>query len=121
MLNKANDIVGQILLVVFFVVMGAVPLTVLVLGIINSIRAVSRRGTIILQVLASMAVWFVLTYAIVMITMVVVFSLPYPLSDADNFKTTAVVILENVVYVAVGAALIYWTWRQAKLSAKIGR
>jgi hypothetical protein len=121
LLNKANDIVGQILLVVFFVIMGAVPLSVLILGILNLIRAVSRKGTIILQVLAAMAVWLVLTYAIVMIFIVVVFSFQYPLSDVDNLKTTAIVILGTVVYAVVGAALVYWTKRQAKLSTAIGR
>jgi hypothetical protein len=121
LLNKANDIVGQILLVVFFIVMAGVPLSVLVLGIINSIRAASRRGTIILQVLASMAVWFFLTYAIVMIFIVSVYSFKYPLSDADNLKTTAIVIFGTLIYAIVGAALIYWTRRQAKLSARIGR
>lgn len=113
--------VGQILLVVFFILMGGVPLAILILGIINSVRAVTRRGTIVLQVLASMAVWIFLTYAIVMIFIVVVFSFQYPLSVADNLKTTAIVILGTVVYALVGAALIYWTRRQAKLSAAIGR
>lgn len=120
MLNKANDIVGQILLVVFFGLMGAVPLSVLILGVINFIRAVTRKGTIVLQVLAAFAVWIMITYAIVMIFIVVIFSFKYPLSDADNLKSTAVVILGTVVYAAVGAALIYWTRRQAKLSAAIG-
>jgi protein-S-isoprenylcysteine O-methyltransferase Ste14 len=101
--------------------MGGVPLAILILGIINSIRAVTRRGTIVLQVLASMAVWIFLTYAIVMIFIVVVFSFQYPLSVTDNLKTTAIVILGTVVYAVVGAALIYWTRRQAKLSAAIGR
>ena len=121
MLNKANDIVGQILIGVFFVLMGGVPLAVVTLGIINSVRAVGRWGTIVLQVLVAMAVWIVLTCAIVMICMVIIFSFKYPLSDADNLKSTAVAILGTVVYAAVGAALIYWTRRQAKLSATIGR
>lgn len=101
--------------------MGGVPLAVLLLGIINLIRAVTRKGTIILQVLAAMAVWIVLTYAIVMICMVVIFSFKYPLSDADNLKSTAVAILGTVVYAVVGAALIYWTRRQARLSTAISR
>jgi hypothetical protein len=121
LLHKANDIVGGILLVIFFVLMGGVPLAVVILGIINSIRAVTRQGTIVLQVLAAMAVWIFLTYAIAMIVIVIIFSFKYPLSDADNLKSTAVVIVGNVIYAAVGAALIYWTRRQAKLSAAVGR
>lgn len=121
MLNKANDIVGQILLVILFVVMVGVPLSILILGIINLIRAVTRKATIVLQVLAALAVWIFLTYAIVMIVMVIIFSFEYPLSDADNLKSTAVVVLGTIVYAVVGAALIYWTKRQAKLSTTIGR
>jgi predicted cobalt transporter CbtA len=96
--------------------MGAVPLTVLVLGIINFVRALSRRGTIILQALVSLVLWMVLTYAIVLIFFMIVFSQKYPVSPTDELKTTAGAILATVIYAAAGVALIYWTKRQAKLS-----
>lgn len=116
LLRQANDIVGQVLLVVFFAIMCAVPLTVLVLGIINFVRALSRRGTIVLQALISLVLWTVLTYAIVLIFFMIVFSQKYPVSTPDELKTTAIFILATVIYAAAGAALIYWTKRQAKLS-----
>ncbi|HEY0430892.1 MAG TPA: hypothetical protein VGC61_03715 [Pyrinomonadaceae bacterium] len=96
--------------------MGAVPLTVLVLGVINFVRALSRRGTIVLQALISLVLWTVLTYAIVLIFMMIVFSQKYPVSPTDELKTTAIFILATVIYMVAGAALIYWTKRQAKLS-----
>jgi cytochrome b561 len=113
--SKANDILAQIFIIVFFVVMGGIPLTVWVLGTINFVRATTRRGTIVLQVLVSMAAWVILTYALVMIFVVVIFSMPYPLSRANEFKSTAFFIAGCFVYMAVGALLIHWTRRQAAL------
>jgi predicted cobalt transporter CbtA len=121
LLHKANDIIGQILLVVLFVVMGGMPLGVLVLGVINFIRAETRRGTIVLQILASLLIWTFFTYALVLILMVVIFSYEYPISPNDEIKTNAIVLIGTVIYAAVGAALIYWTRRQAKLSTAVRR
>ena len=64
----------------------------------------------------ALIVWLVLTYAIVMIFIVVVFSLPYPLSPADEWKGTGLFAVACLIYAAVGAALIYWTKVQARLS-----
>jgi hypothetical protein len=96
--------------------MGAVPLTILVLGTINFIRALTRRGTIVLQILAALVIWAFLTYAIAMILIVIIFSMPYPLSPANEFKSTAVFLVGCFIYIAIGAGLVYWTKRQAKLS-----
>ena len=116
LLRHANDILSQIFLVVFFIIMGAVPLTILVFGVSNFARAVTRRGTIVLQALAALLIWAFLTYVIVMILIVVIFSLPYPLSSADELKSTVVFIVATLIYAAAGAGLIVWTKRQAKLS-----
>jgi hypothetical protein len=96
--------------------MVATPLAILVLAVINFIRASSRRGTIALQALASLVVWVLLTFGLIMILMVIIFSFKYPLSPSDELKSTGVFILGAVIYLAVGAALIYWTRRQAALS-----
>lgn len=116
LLRHANDIVSQIFIVIFFVIMGAIPLAVLVLGVLNFVRALTRRGTIVLQALAALAIWTFLTYVIIMILVVVIFSLPYPLSPANELKSTAVFIVACLIYTAAGAALIFWTKRQVSLS-----
>ena len=116
LLRHANDIISQIFIVIFFVIMGAIPLTILVLGVINFIRALTRRATIVLQAIAALAVWTFLTYLIVMVLMVLIFSQPYPLSPRNELKTTAVFIVGCFIYVATGAALVYWTKRRAILS-----
>lgn len=104
------------LVVVFFFVLTGTPLAILLLGTVNFVRAFRRRGTIILQALVSLAIWVFLTYAFVMIFIVVVFSMPYPLSTADEWKGTGFFIVAFLIYTAAGLALIYWTRVQAKLS-----
>lgn len=116
MLRQANDILGQVLLVVFFVIMGGIPLGILVIGILNFARATTRRGTIVLQALASLVIWTFLSYVVVMIFIMVVFSFPYPLSRANELKSTAIFFAGCLIYTAPGAALIYWTKRQKNLS-----
>lgn len=116
MLRHANDILGQILFVVFFILMGGVPLGILILGILNLVRSVTRQGTVVLQALASLLIWAFLSYVLIMIFIMVVFSLPYPLSPVDEWKSPAVFAVGCLVYAAAGAVLIYWTKRQAKLS-----
>ena len=96
-----------------FAIMAAVPLVILILGTVNFVRAATRRGTIVLQALAAIVIWIFLTYVIVMILIVIIFSLPYPLSAADELKSTVVFIIGCVIYSAVGAALILWTKAQS--------
>lgn len=96
--------------------MGGVPLTIIVLAIINVARAVTRQITVLLQALVSLALWIVLTYVVIMIFIVIVFSLPYPLTRADEVKSTATFLVSCLIYSAAGAALIYWIRIQARLS-----
>ena len=96
--------------------MGATPLAILIIGTINFVRALSRRGTIVLQVLASLVLWIFLTYGIVLIFMMMVFNASYPSSTTDDWKMTGWFILAGLIYTIAGAALVYWTKRQAKLS-----
>jgi len=116
LLRQANDIIGQVFLIAAFFIMTGVPLAILILGIFNFIRALTRRGTIVLQGLTAIGIWIFLTYVIVMILIVIIFSLPYPLSPADEIKSNLVFIIGFVIYTAAGLALIYWTKVQAKLS-----
>lgn len=97
--------------------MGGIPLAILILGTLNFVRAVTRHVTIVMQVLASILIWGFLTYAVVMIFIVVIYSVPYPLSPANELKTTGFFILGCFFYAAAGAGLIYWTKRQRQLSS----
>ena len=57
LLRQANDIIGQVFLVAAFFIMTGVPLAILLLGVVNFIRAANRRGTIVLQALTAIGVW----------------------------------------------------------------
>jgi hypothetical protein len=118
-LRQLNDLIGQIFLVVFCFVMGAVPLSVLVLGIINFIKATTRRGTIVLQALASLLIWIFLTYAVVLIFFMIVFEVPPRQTDVQELKTTGWFLLGGFIYTLAGAALVYWTKVQARLSRTV--
>jgi len=96
--------------------MGATPLAILIIGTINFVRALSRRGTIVLQVLASLVLWIFLTYGIVLIFMMMVFNASYPSSTTDDWKMTGWFILAGLIYTIAGAALVYWTKGQVNLS-----
>lgn len=96
--------------------MGAVPLAVLALGIINFIKATSRRGTIVLQAFASLAIWIFLTYAVVLIFLMIVFEVPHPQTETQELKTTGWFLLGGFIYTIAGAALVYWTKAQARVS-----
>ena len=75
MAGRANDIIAQIFIVIFLVLMGGIPLAILILGTVNFVRAVTRHVTIVMQVLASILIWGFLTYALIAIFIVVIYSL----------------------------------------------
>ena len=115
-MRRLHDFLGQVILVVLFFVMCATPISILVLGIINFIRALSRRGTIVLQALTSLILWIMLTYGLVLYFMILVFEAEYPKTAVEEWKNTGRFVLGGVIYTLAGAALVYWTRRQAKLS-----
>jgi hypothetical protein len=119
LLRQLNDFLGPILLVIFAVIMGGTPLTIIIMAIRNLLRAGSRHGTILMQALTAVGIWVMLTFLLLMILMVIIFSFEYPLSQSDELKSTGVFILGSLLYAAIGAALIFWTSRQTRLSAQL--
>jgi hypothetical protein len=118
--KQVNDILGQILLVVFFAVMVVTPLVILVLGIVNFRRDSLRQGVIILQAVAALAVWTILSFVIVMIFFMTVFEYPAYRSQADNLKSTAIFVVGGFFYFLVSGVLIFWTKRQTKRVPPMG-
>ena len=105
----------------FMTIMYAVLLGILTLRVINFVRAVTRRGAIALQGLAAIVIWVVFSYALMLILATVTWTIRYPRSQADELKITAAFALVTLAEAAVGAALVYWTRRQARLSTAIRR
>jgi hypothetical protein len=118
--GQLTDILGQILLVLFFAVMVITPLVILVLGIVNFRRDKLRQGVIILQAVAALAIWAILSFVIVMIFFMTVFEYPAYRSQADNLKSMAIFVLGGLFYFLVAGVLIYWTKRQTKRMPGMG-
>lgn len=120
MLKQANQLLGQIGEVVFFAVMIITPLVILVLGIVNFRRDQLRQGVIVLQAVAALAIWAILSFAILMIFFMTIFEYPAYRSQADNLKSTAIFVVGGLFYFLVGGVLIFWTKRQTKRMPGMG-
>ncbi len=118
--RQTADILGQILVFLFFAVMVITPLVIMVLGVVNFRRDVLHQGVMVLQTVAALAVWTILSFAIVMIFFMTVFEYPAYRSQADNLKSNIIFTAGGVVYVLVSAVLIFWTKRQTKRMPGVG-
>jgi hypothetical protein len=96
------------------------PLVILVLGIVNFTRDKLRQGAIILQAVAALAVWTILSFVIVMIFFMTVFEYPAYRSQSDNLKSTVMFTAGGLLYFLVSAVLIFWTKRQTKRMPGMG-
>lgn len=120
MSRQLTDILGQISVFLFFAVMVITPLVILVLGIVNFTRDKLRQGVIILQAVAALAVWIILSFVIVMVFFMTVFEYPAYRSQSDNLKSTVIFTAGGLLYFLVSAVLIYWTMRQTKRMPGMG-
>jgi hypothetical protein len=118
--GRLNDIPGQILVLLFFVVMVITPLVILVLGIVNLSRDRLRQGVIILQAAAALAVWTVLSLVIVMIFIMVTFEPPTYKSQPNEVLSNAIYVGGILIYFLVSAVLIFWTRRMTKRMPGMG-
>jgi hypothetical protein len=120
LLRHANDILGQILVIAFFAIMVITPLIILTLGIVNLLRDTSKRGKSILQALGALAIWVGLSFAMVMVFFMTVFSYPGTGSPSNEMKANAIYIGGTLFYFIVSGALIYWTKSQTKRMPPMG-
>ena len=116
MSRQVSDIVEEIVAIAFLVVMCATPLAILILGIVNVVRIRLFRATVVVQALAALAIWTLLTVVILSIFFMTVFEYPSYLSAANDLKSTAIFAGGELIYFLTAAVLIYWTWRQRKRS-----
>ena len=120
MLKQANQILGQVIAVVFFAAMGITPLVILVLGIMNYRRDRLRQAKSALQALGAVAIWAVLTFVLIVIFIMTVFSYPARGSLANETMANAIFTLGSVFYAIIGAILIVWTKRQTRARPPTG-
>ena len=120
MSRQINDILDQILVLLFFVVMVVTPLVILVLGIVNLRRDKLHQGVIILQAVAALAVWTILSFVIVMIFIMVTFEPPTYKSQPNEVLSNAIYVGGVLIYFLVSAVLIFWTRRMTKRMPGMG-
>jgi len=118
--RQLSDILGQISVFLFFAVMVITPLVILVLSIVNFMRDKLRQGAIILQAVAALAIWTILSFVIVMIFFMTVFEYPAYRSQADNLKSTVIFTAGGLFYFLMSAVLIFWTRRQTRRMPGMG-
>jgi len=113
--KNIGDLLGQILFVLFFAAMAITPLVILVLGIVNLRRDKLHQGVIILQAVAALAVWTILSFSLVMIFFMAVFEYQH------NEPIGNVIYVGGcLIYFLVAAVLIFWTKRQTKRMPGMG-
>jgi hypothetical protein len=120
LLRNVNDILGQILILAFFTVMVITPLIILVLAIVNVRRDTMRQGKSILQAVGALVIWVCLSFVIVMIFFMTVFSYPVNESSSNEMKANAIYIGGTVFYFIVSGTLIFWTKSQTKRMPALG-
>jgi hypothetical protein len=113
--GKIYDVFSQVMVLLFFAVMVITPLVILVLGIVNLTRDKLHQGVIILQAVAALAVWTILSLVIFMIFIMVTFEPPKNKVLSEAIYTGGILI-----YFLVSAVLIFWTKRMTKRMPPMG-
>jgi hypothetical protein len=119
-LRQASDILGQILVIGFFVIAAVTPIMILVLSILNFTRYPARRTAITLKALAALAIWAGLTFLLIMVFIMVVFQFPSYVSQSNALIETVIFVVGALIYALVGGGLIFWMKRQSKPMPAIG-
>src|ERR1700730_18449023 len=118
--RQVTDILGQIQVILFFAVMLIPPLVILVLGIVNLRRDKLHQGVMVLQAVAALAVWTILSIATVTFFIMITFEAPKYYSQPNDVLINAIFIGGILIYFLVSAVLIFWTKRQTKPMPGLG-
>jgi len=88
LLRHFNDILGQILVLLFFAVMVITPLVILVQGIVNLRRDKLHQGVTVLQAVAALAIWTILSISTVTIFIMITFEPPNTIHSRAKCSAT---------------------------------
>jgi hypothetical protein len=113
--GKIYDVFGQITVLLFFAVMAITPFAIVVLGIVNLTRDKLHQGVIILQAVAALAVWAILSVVIFTVFIMVTFEPP-----TNKVLSEAIFIGGILIYFLVSGVLIFWTRRMTKRMPGMG-
>ena len=109
------EIAGQIILYGFFFTACATPIAVLALSILRFIQAEQARYRFALKGLAALLIWGAVTFVVVFIFFMMVFSVPYDRAsrEAVDLKMNLVFGLFCMIYALIAGVLLYWVQRRA--------
>ena len=113
--GKIYDVFSQVMVLLFFAVIVITPLIILVLGIVNLTRDKLHQGVIILQAVAALAVWAILSFVIFMVFIMITFEPP-----TNKVLREAIYTGGISIYFLVSAVLIFWTRRMTKRMPPMG-
>lgn len=114
MLRQINDFLGPILLILFAIIAGAIPIIILIFSVLNAVRRRVHWIIVVAKAFSALLAWLVLTYAVVLIFMMVVFSASGRTTTAQDLKMTGIFIVECVIYTLTGLGLIWWVRRNGR-------
>lgn len=105
---KAEDILAMVILYTFGAVAVLLPLYVIIRSVINLVRAVDGRGTIVLKAVVSLAVWAFVSLVFVFIPFMYVFEPGTNDQAAANRNITIIAVVLTIIYIVIGLLLAYW-------------
>lgn len=120
MSRQLSNILGEVSFVLYFAVMVITPLVIVVLGIMNVRRDKLQQGVSILQAVAALAIWTILSIATLTIFFMTVFEYPAYRSQRDNLKSTVIFVAGGLIYFLVAGILIFWTKRTTRRMPGMG-
>lgn len=104
-----EDFVGQLTLFTFMTIGVLLPVFVIVQSIINLLRAIDGRGTIVLKALVVLVLWTILTTIFTAIPIMYVFEPGRGVDQATaNRRITIMTIVFTLIYLAAGLTFFYW-------------
>jgi hypothetical protein len=116
---KVADVFGIFILYTFAAVAVLLPLYVIVRSIVNFVRAMDGRGTIVLKAVVSLVVWVIISVTFMFIPFMLAFEPGSKDPVVADRIMTAVVIGLTIIYIVIALALVYWVrlqpgWRTQK-------
>ena len=120
MSRQVSNIIGEIFFVLYFAVMVITPLVIVVLGIVNITRDKQQQGVSILQAVAALVIWIILSVATFMAFIMTTFSYPVNTTRSNEVMSNVIFIGGGAIYFLVSAVLMFWTKRQTKRMPGMG-
>jgi hypothetical protein len=96
------------------------PLVIVVLGIVNITRDKLQPGVNILQAVAALVIWIILSVGTFTAFVMTTFSYPVNTTRSNEIMSNVIFIGGGLIYFLVSAVLVFWTKRQTRRMPGMG-